>query len=717
MEINNPDEHHDHNIDYSDKYSITPPKPPYKRLGKDDNGERRSSRFYEAKTMETVFNEIEVPSWKNQITLRSIIVSCGLGCFFTLLVMKQNLSTGILHPVGMYAGVVGFSCIRTLTMLFNKSGILGKPFTRQENAVIYNCVVSITGVAISGGYGGYLFGMGRVALQQSILKKNKEPSPELSVKDPSLGWMILFAFVTSFVGIFFVYPLGKLILVDLKLVFPSATAIGHVINCIHAPLSSYFSRKQVTTLGKFFSLSLFWSYFQWVFTGGETGGCGFQYLPVFGFKALEKGFYFDFMGTYVGVGMLVPTITSLSMLLGALLSNFVLMPVVMQHMGDWYPKTAKPRSFNGFAAYKQLISLSIIFGDGLYLILKVLVVLLFRKSSNKECGTNVDLPLSDPDRTPEKLSSWTDEITRSQNYLKDKISARVAIGIYVLLAAISSAVVPLIFAPLKWYHVAVMYIMSPFLAFCKVYATGLTDMTSAAYFSRIAPFIFGAWVGGSHGGVLAGLVATGIVTTFVSSASDLIVDFKTGYLNLASPKSMFLSRLIGTAMGCVICPLTFWYFYSSYPDFGTMKSPFSERIGHFNREIATFGIDGFAGLPKHCLKFCFVAFALAIVLNIIRDILPKKLAKNIPIPTAIAIPFSIGAAYSVDMCIGSLIALLWRWKNKARADAFAPIVAAGLICGDGLFTLQSSIFMLIGKYPPLCAMFVPGKKRLMNPQV
>lgn len=36
----------------------------------------------------------------------------------------------------------------------------------------------------------------------------------------------------------------------------------------------------------------------------------------------------------------------------------------------------------------------------------------------------------------------------------------------------------------------------------------------------------------------------------VSTASDLMQDFKTGYLTLSSPRSMFFSQAFGTAIGC-----------------------------------------------------------------------------------------------------------------------------------------------------------------------
>ncbi|CAJ2628868.1 unnamed protein product [Trifolium pratense] len=79
--------------------------------------------------------------------------------------------------------------------------------------------------------------------------------------------------------------------------------------------------------------------------------------------------------------------------------------------------------------------------------------------------------------------------------------------------------------------------------------------------------------GAANGGVIAGLAACGVMMNIVSTASDLMQDFKTGYMTLASPKSMFVSQITGTAMGCVISACVFWLFYHA---FGTLGQPGSE---------------------------------------------------------------------------------------------------------------------------------------------
>ncbi|GAB2271081.1 Probable metal-nicotianamine transporter ysl6 [Dionaea muscipula] len=148
---------------------------------------------------------------------------------------------------------------------------------------------------------------------------------------------------------------------------------------------------------------------------------------------------------------------------------------------------------------------------------------------------------------------------------------------YVGLAAVSTAAMPMIFPPLKWYLVLCAYIVAPALAFCNSY------------------------VGSDGGGVIAGLAACGVMMSIVSTTADLMQDFKTGYLTLSSAKSMFVSQIVGTAMGCIIAPLTFWLFWTAF-DVGSLDGPYKARYAVIFRKMAILGVKGFSELPMHCIR-------------------------------------------------------------------------------------------------------------------
>ncbi|XP_062112792.1 probable metal-nicotianamine transporter YSL7 [Humulus lupulus] len=661
----------------------------------DDPNQKNKGHDSAALSIEQIFASQEVPSWKNQLTVRAFVVSFVLSILFTFIVMKLNLTTGIIPSLNVSAGLLGFFFVKTWTKIADKSGLLKQPFTRQENTVIQTCVVASSGIAFSGGFGSYLFGMSESVAKQS--------SDTRDFKNPSLGWIIGFLFVVSFLGLFSVVPLRKIMIIDFKLTYPSGTATAHLINSFHTPEGAKLAKKQVRALGKYFSLSFIWGFFQWFYTAGED--CGFASFPTLGLKAYKNKFYFDFSATYVGVGMICPYIVNISLLLGGILSWGVMWPLIDKRKGDWYSATFKPNNMHGLQGYKVFIAIAMILGDGLYNFVKVLsrtLSGLYNQLQDKDVADS-SLPVAD---RPTKEEPSFDDQRRKELFLKDQISVWFALGGYVAIAAISIGTLPQIFPQLKWYYIVVIYIFAPALAFCNAYGCGLTDWSLASTYGKLAIFTIGAWAGSSHGGVLAGLAACGVMMNIVSTASDLTQDFKTGYLTLASPRSMFVSQVIGTAMGCVISPCVFWLFYKAFDNLGSPSSAYPAPFAVVYRNMAILGVEGFGSLPNYCLLLCYIFFGFAILVNLIKDVIGKEKGKYIPIPMAMAIPFYLGSYFAIDMCIGSAILFIWTKINKTKADAFVPAVASGLICGDGIWTLPASILALAGVKPPICMKFL-----------
>lgn len=298
-----------------------------------------------------------------------------------------------------------------------------------------------------------------------------------------------------------------------------------------------------------------------------------------------------------------------------------------------------------------------------------------------------------------------DEERRNKEFLGGQIPSWVALAGYVGLAIISIAVVPKLYEPAKWYLVLVAYIIAPAMGFCNAYGAGLTDWSLITTYGKLALFVFAAWAGNQNGGVIAGLVTATVTQTIVGASADLMQDFKTGYLTLSSPRSMFASQIIGVVMGSIIAPLSFWLFWSAF-SIGDPQGQYSAPNGTIFRAMAIIGTEGFSALPKHCLHICLGFFIFAVWVNATRDIVDRRYAKFIPIPMAMAIPFYLGAYFAIDMAIGSVVLYLWQRRDKKKSDIYAPAVASGLICGDGIWTVPASVLALLKVSAPLCMNFV-----------
>ncbi|KAI9092506.1 hypothetical protein K1719_027634 [Acacia pycnantha] len=180
--------------------------------------------------------------------------------------------------------------------------------------------------SLCGELGSYIFGMSERVAQLSLNTTD--------FKNPVIGWMIGFLFVVSFLGLFSVVPLRKIMIIDFKLTYPSGTATAHLINSFHTPKRPKLANVSV---GKILRFS--------VSHGVSFNGSTLLLLivdfkpsrPSMGLKAYQNKLGFDFSTTYIGVGMICPHVINISRLLVGILSWGLLWPLTENKRGDWHP--------------------------------------------------------------------------------------------------------------------------------------------------------------------------------------------------------------------------------------------------------------------------------------------------------------------------------------------------------------------------------------------
>ncbi|CAJ1965260.1 unnamed protein product [Sphenostylis stenocarpa] len=294
--------------------------------------------------------------WKEQITVRGLVVSMVIGTMYSIIAMKLNLSAGIVPNFNVSAALLAFLLVRSWNKVIHKAG----------------------------GFASYLLGLNRKTYE--LTGVGAEGNNPNTIRDPGFGWMTAFLFVVCFVGLFILIPLRKIMIVDLKLTFPSGLATAVLINGFHQQ-GEKVAKKQVSGFMKYFSISFLWGFFKWFFQG--TQSCGFAQFPTFGLQAWKKTFYFDFNMTYVGAGMICPHLVNLSLLLGAVLSFGLIWPLIDFRKGQWFPNNLDESNMKGLYGYKVFLTVSLILGDGLYNFVKILVssfLNVLQKINNRKNG-------------------------------------------------------------------------------------------------------------------------------------------------------------------------------------------------------------------------------------------------------------------------------------------------------------------------------------------
>ncbi|CAA0843242.1 Metal-nicotianamine transporter YSL1 [Striga hermonthica] len=616
--------------------------------------------------------------WHKQFTLRALFASMALGSIFSVIAMKLNLTTGITPNLNVSAALLAFIFMRTWSKAMKKLGFLSTPFTKQENTMIQTCVVACYTIAIGGGFGSYLLGMNKKTFELSGGLSVVGNYPD-SIKEPGIGWMTAFLFLVCFIGLFVLIPLRKILIIDYDLTFPSGMATAVLINGFHSR-EDKMGKKQVRSFLKCFSFSFLWGFFQWFYTAKED--CGFAQFPTFGLQAWKHSFFFDFSLTYVGTGMICSHLVNLSLLLGAVLSYGIMWPLIRNLKGEWFPADVSENSMRSLNGYKVFISIALLLGDGLYNFVKILRI------------TILNIQMRFKNQNPDVV------------FIRESIPLWVGLLGYASLALVSTIFLPLVIPELKWYFVLVSYIFAPSLAFCNAYGAGLTDINMAYNYGKVGLFTVAAMSGREHG-VIAALAACGLFKSIINVSCVLMQDLKTGHLTLTSPRAMLLSQSIGTALGCIVTPLTFSLFYRAF-DVGNPDGEFKAPYAIIYRNLAIIGVQGFSALPRHCLQLCYGFFGLAIVVNLVKDLTPRRVGRWMPLPTAMAVPFLIGGYFAIDMCVGTAVVYAWHRMDATRAELMVPAVASGFICGEGMWALPASVLALVKVRPPICMKFLPG---------
>lgn len=103
------------------------------------------------------------------------------------------------------------------------------------------------------------------------------------------------------------------------------------------------------------------------------------------------------------------------------------------------------------------------------------------------------------------------------------------------------------------------------------------------------------------------------------------------------------------------------------------------------------------------------AFFSTIGINILREVARSmnwRVYRFIPSLIPMAISFFTGPSISFDVILGSLVAYLWRRKNKRHAELFMAFVGCGMIIGESFSPVIDNLMSYLNLTPPYCMRFL-----------
>ncbi|KAK9836321.1 hypothetical protein WJX81_005210 [Elliptochloris bilobata] len=649
------------------------------------------------------------PPWHKQFTVRGTLVGAVISVALSFIVIKLELTTGIMPSLSMATSLIAFGLLKAYTALMTRLGWRHAQFTPQENVLIQTWAGCLSGS----------IGINLLALDlQSYLNIGNVPGNRRDdVYQPTLNLVLPYYISTAVIGLLPLVFLRHMFILRYRLPFPSGTATAVMINGLHTASGSAEGMRQLRTLCQWGGVSLFWSCFKWFFSAGASADAsvascgGFSSWPTFGFKALNLTWNFDSSLTYIGVGMICPHWVNYSMMVGAITSWGIMWPLIRGMAGHWYPAGLNEKDFNGLFGYQVFIAIAVFLGDGIYNLLKTvyLSVESYRDQRRRSRSLPDGMPPAEPataaERHAAEIMARNDEI-----FAQDHVSMWWCAAGYVASCALAIGIVPALYPPAKWYYLLIGLVVAPLLAVGNAYGTGLTDWNMSSLYTKLAIFSIAAWAGAERGGVVAGLIAGDLIGGIAGTPANLLGDWKTAHLTRTSVLSMFIVTLVGGFIGCLPGPLIFQIFWKAFP-IGDPTSDYKVPYASIYRGLAIMGTQGFGALPRHCSYFMTAFFFGAIAVNALRDAVGlrwPRAAAVIPVPMAMAIPFYIGANVAVDMALGSVVKAAWFLVSPQGAFGLCIAAASGLIVGDGIWSIFDANLALFKVAQPFCISFSRG---------
>jgi len=683
----------------------------------------------------TPFNDLPEEG-KTIITIRAVILGCMCGALVGASNIYLGLKSGWTFSANLFGAIVGFAVLKPLSRAIPKAfPILGGDFGPRENNIVQ------TAATAAGGLGSVFVG-GIPALYQ--LKLLETPQEDF--------WRIVsLTIVGGYFGFAFGAPLRKFFIIyvarELQLIFPTASATSMTIRSMHLAatgeaiaklkmraLSIAFSSAFILRVVSQYALGILWDWhiFTWFYI---WSGYSNQALAV-----ENWGWYIEWTPAFIGSGMLVGLNPSISFFGGSVLAWGIIGPALVKNgmafgtypyadpTSDSYDPKWAPVSAGWFSLSKTyatanhpsprfwllwpgiLLMIVVSFTE---LALQYKVFFHVCKAINRGTSAAIREALQKRGKSVPGFieragtAQATDDLVKDSAADEDQVAWWMWSPILILSIIGFCLVLGVQFGmPVGTSILSV--ILAFFFSFLAIQCTGVTDITPLTAAAKASQVILGGTTKGQGwapekaqrlnllGGSLASMAA--------NQATDLVCDFRVGFLLRTPPKQQWLAQAIGTIVAVFLTPALFVLFTTAYPciiDINADTCAFVAPSVSAWRAVAVAMTQPNFPVPRSSGIFAIVISIFGGCMVLVRHYCYKGrfafLRAYHPNMMVIGLAFTVPqTVYGTAMLIGAVIAAVWARKNPKSFDIYGFAIAAGFIAGEGIGGVINAIFQVAG---------------------
>ncbi|RPA85009.1 OPT superfamily oligopeptide transporter [Ascobolus immersus RN42] len=687
----------------------------------------------------------------NPLTVRAVVIGCLLGGLVNASNTYLGLKTGWGFPVNLFGAILGFSILKSLSATFPHVPILGGKFGPKENAIIQTAATAAGGLSP-------MFVSAIPALYRLNLLGD---SP--SVDFPRL---LTFTIVAGYYGLFFSTPLRKYFLVDmareLHAIFPTATATALSIRGLHSVGAD--SKRKASKMARGLLIALFgsivfkivapyapgilwdWHIFSWFFVWS-----GYSNYAI----VIENWTWvFQWTPAFIGTGMLAGMNTAVSFFSGNIICWAIIGPILIK------TGTAVGKPFGyapdepGYEKWHRRVNYMSLTGVAdpsdptgmtklslkdapsprywlLWPGVAVMVAASFAEigvqykyiwaalvSGAKGTLGAVEKSLNKFGKESAFLQRISQQKEKREGALEDPFPESEQVrssfwSIPLVFTIIFTVVILALQFKLPVGLSLFSIVLGFFFAFLAVQATGTTDITPTTATGKASQFILG---GCTSGYVVAGNEASitsaqrlnimgGAVSIGASqAATDMVMDFRVGYLLRCPPRLQWYAQIIGTIVAIFLAPGMFVLFTKAYPciiDQSIDQCTFIVPSSASWQAVTMAVTDPTFPVPKSSWVFAIIISLVAIATTIFKYVylIGERAKYRVYMPNYMAMGLAFvlpTTTYGNAMMFGALIAHFWMKLYPKNHQIYCYAIAAGAIAGEGLGGCIGAVLQIAG---------------------
>lgn len=570
-----------------------------------------------------------------EMTVTSVIVGILLAVLFGGANAYLGLRVGMTVSASIPAAVISMGIIRVIM---------------RRNSILENNMVQTIGSAGESVAAGAIFTLPVLFMW----------ADEWNVSAPSLIEIGLIALVGGVLGVLFMVPLRKALIVQEHgtLPYPEGKACAEVLLAGEeggAKASTVFAGLGIAAGYKFIAdgLKIFPSEVHYEITPYKGSGIGMDVLPAL-----------------AGVGYICGPKISSYLLAGGCVAWLVLMPLIALFGGDaiLYPGSkaiSEMGSFDIWGSYIRYIGAGAVAAGGIMSLIKSLPMIVTTfKDAMKGYGKGKG----------------------DSNLRTDQDLPTAGVLIAALVVAVIIWLLPPV--PVNLLGAFIIVIFGFFFATVSSRMVGLIGSSNNPVSGMaIATLLFSAIImrstsGTGHSSYTAVIAIGAIICIIAAIAGDTSQDLKTGYIVGATPRKQQIGELIGVVASAVAIGAILYLFNAAW-QYGTTELPAPQAM------LMKMVVEGVmnANLPW---VLVFAGVFIAIVVEIL----------GIPV-----LPFAVGLYLpihlSTPMMVGGLVRLFLEKRKKGDSETKKNMVnngvlySSGLIAGEGLIGILLAVFAVI----------------------